>query len=125
MNSARRRSSVRGRSDAHFPFPFARMFPDASRCSVADIVVERDRSGGHKIEPRRFTPPITFTGRSGSDHTFEFVVPPHVARPNDSIRAVNSSQLGSSQHRSRSAGLPRKRYARRVEILNKCRALKP
>jgi hypothetical protein len=37
----------------------------------------------------RFTPNVKFTGRSGYDHTFDFVVPASRRAPERLIRAVN------------------------------------
>lgn len=55
---------------------------------VASLFVE-DVTAWLELHDIRFTPHIKFTGRSGYDHTFDFVVPASRRAPERLIRAIN------------------------------------
>ena len=55
---------------------------------VASLFLE-DVTAWLELHDIRFTPNVKFTGRSGYDHTFDFVVPPSRRAPERLIRAVN------------------------------------
>lgn len=55
---------------------------------VASLFLE-DVASWLELHDIRFTPNIKFTGRSGYDHTFDFVVPASRRAPERLIRAVN------------------------------------
>ena len=75
---------------------------------VASLFLE-DVTAWLELHDIRFTPNVKFTGRSGYDHTFDFVVPASRRAPERLIRAVNrpsrdlrrrSRSLGSTQKKS-------------------------
>ena len=55
---------------------------------VASLFLE-DVTAWLELHDIRFTPDVKFTGRSGYDHTFDFVVPASRRAPERLIRAVN------------------------------------
>ncbi|HEY4671564.1 MAG TPA: DUF1829 domain-containing protein [Gemmatimonadaceae bacterium] len=55
---------------------------------VASLFLE-DVTAWLELHDIRFTPNVKFTGRSGYDHTFDFVVPASRRAPERLIRAVN------------------------------------
>lgn len=55
---------------------------------VASLFLE-DVTAWLELHDIRFTPNVKFTGRSGYDHTFDFVVPASGRAPERLIRAVN------------------------------------
>src|SRR5207248_8255446 len=55
---------------------------------VASLFLE-DVTAWLELHEIRFTPNVKFTGRSGYDHTFDFVVPASRRAPERLIRAVN------------------------------------
>lgn len=55
---------------------------------VASLFLE-DVTAWLELHDIRFTPTVKFTGRTGYDHTFDFVVPASRRAPERLIRAVN------------------------------------
>ena len=59
---------------------------------VASLFLE-DVTAWLELHDIRFTPNVKFTGRTGYDHTFDFVVPASRRAPERLIRAVNRPSL--------------------------------
>jgi len=45
----------------------------------------------------RFTPSVQFTGKSGFQHTYDFVIPASKQKPERLIRAINSPTKGKTE----------------------------
>src|SRR5574344_2504021 len=57
--------------------------PMVSSLFLEDVVAWRDENG------IRYTPNVKFTGKSGYDHLFDFVIPKSKKRPERILQAIN------------------------------------
>jgi hypothetical protein len=67
-----------------------------SEASVASLFLE-DVTRWLDISDIRYTPRIKFTGRTGYDHLFDFVIPKSKTRPERILRAINKPNRENAQ----------------------------
>lgn len=64
---------------------------------VVESLFREDVTAWLDIHEIRFTPNVRFTGKSGFDHTFDFVIPKSKIYPERIIRAINQSNKEKAQ----------------------------